>query len=92
MASTGAISYHCLCVLTVGVQEGGVQLSGQQRIRYVSEEFFEQSSHIVNAVLLIQLDVQPHVKILPQLRMRTRTKKEKGKRQMHMGQTGLVFP
>lgn len=54
-------------MLTVGVQEGGVELSGQQGIRHVSEELFEQSRHVMDAVLLVQLDVGPHVKVIPQL-------------------------
>lgn len=58
----------CVCWLTVGVQEGGVQLSGQQRIRHVSEELFEQRRHIMDAVLLVQLDVHAHVEVLHQLR------------------------
>ena len=56
-----------VCARTVGVQEGGVELSGQQRIRYVSEKLFEQRRHVMDAVLLIQLDVHPHVEVLPQL-------------------------
>lgn len=64
----------CVCALTVGVQEGGVQLSGQQRIGHVSEELFEQGGHVVNAVVLVQLDVHPQVKILAQLRMHAGTR------------------
>lgn len=50
---------------TVGMQEGGVELSGQQRIRHVPQKLFEQCCHIVDTVLLIQLDVNTHVKVLP---------------------------
>lgn len=55
-------------MLTGGVQEGRVELSGQQRIRDVSEKLFEQRCHVMDALLLIQLDVHPHVKVLKQLR------------------------
>lgn len=55
-------------MLTVGVQEGRIELSGQQGVRHISEELFEQRRHIMDALLLIQLDVGPHVKVVPQLR------------------------
>lgn len=59
--------YVCIggCMHTIGMQEGGVELSGQQRIRHVPQKLFEQCCHIVDAVLLIQLDVNAHVKVLP---------------------------
>lgn len=72
----------CACTLTVGVQEGRVELSGQQRIGHVSEELFEQRCHIMDAVLLVQLDVHPYIEVLSQLR-RTHT---------HTGQTEVTFP
>lgn len=82
----------CVHVLTIGVQEGRVELSGQQRIGHVSEELFKQSGHIVNTVLLFQLDIHPHVKILPQLGTRTRRGKEGKMTNVHTGQTGQISP
>lgn len=53
---------------TVSVQEGGVELPGQQRVRHVAQELLEQRRHVVHAVLLVQLDVHPHVEVFTQLR------------------------
>lgn len=52
---------------TVSVEKGGVKLSRQQRIRHVPQELFEQRRHVVHAVLLVQLDVHPHVEVFTQL-------------------------
>lgn len=46
------------------MQERWIELSGQQRIRHVPQELFEKCCHIVDAVLLVQLDVHPHVEVL----------------------------
>lgn len=78
----------CVCWLTVGVQEGGVQLSGQQRIRHVSEELFEQRRHVMDAVLLVQLDVHAHVEVLHQLR----NKHTHIHRNTPRGQRGVSLP
>lgn len=49
---------------TCGVDEGRVELLGQKRVGHVPEELLQQRSHIVNAVLLIQLDVDAAIKLL----------------------------
>lgn len=53
---------------TRGVDEGRVELLGQQGVGHVPEELLQQRGHIVNAVLLIQLDVPAAVELLAQLR------------------------
>lgn len=49
---------------TCGVDEGCVELLGQERVRHVPEELLQQRSHIMDAVLLIQLNVDAAVKLL----------------------------
>lgn len=49
---------------TCGVDEGRVELLGQKRVGHVPEELLQQRSHIVNAVLLVQLDVDAAIKLL----------------------------
>lgn len=53
---------------TRGVDEGRIELLGQQGVGHVPEELLQQRGHIVNAVLLIQLDVHATVELLAQLR------------------------
>lgn len=56
--------------LTCGVDEGCVELPGEQRVRHVPEELLQQSCHVVHAVVLVQLDVDAAVKLLTKLRSR----------------------
>ena len=55
--------------LTCGVDEGRVELLGEKRVGHVPEELLQQSSHVVNAVLLVQLDVDAAIELLAQLEM-----------------------
>lgn len=75
-----------MCVHTVGMQECGIELSGQQRIRHVPQELFEKRCHIVDALLLVQLDIHPHVKVLPELvdGETQRKSQQMGKRYAHI--------
>lgn len=50
--------------LTCGVYEGGVELFGEQRVRHVPQELFQQCCHVMDAVFLIHLDVNAAVKLL----------------------------
>lgn len=49
---------------TCGVNEGRVELLGEKGVRHVPEELLQQSSHVVNAVLLVQRDVNAAIKLL----------------------------
>lgn len=53
---------------TGGVDESCVELLGEERVGHVPEELLQQSRHIVDAVLLIQRDVNATVKFLTQLK------------------------
>jgi len=62
-----SISIRCslnrLQRLTACSDEGGVEVSGEQWVRKVSEEFFQQSSHVVRIVLRRQNNVTPCVEV-----------------------------
>lgn len=49
---------------TCGVDEGCVEFLGQKRVRHVPEELLQQCSHIMNAVLFVQLNVNATIKLL----------------------------
>lgn len=53
---------------TCGVDESCVELLGEERVGHVPEELLQQGCHIVDAVLLIQLDVDAAVELLTQLK------------------------
>lgn len=53
--------------LTCGVDEGRVELLGEQRVGHVPEELLQQSGHVVNAGLLVQLDGDAAVELVAQL-------------------------
>lgn len=44
-------------MLTHAVDECGIELFGEQWVRHVSQELLQKRSHIMDAVLLIQLDL-----------------------------------
>lgn len=54
-------------LLTRCVDEGRVELSCQQRVGKVSEELLQQSSYVMDAVLLVQVYVPPLVQLLVKL-------------------------
>ncbi len=54
-------------LITHCVDEGRVEFSRQQWVRDVSEEFFQQGSYIVDAVLLVQMHLPSLVKLLAKL-------------------------
>lgn len=58
----------CAPVLTGCAEEGSVELPGNQGIRHVPKKLFEQSSHVMNALMLIQENIQALVKLFPQLK------------------------
>lgn len=64
--------------LTCGVDEGRVELLGEQRVGHVPEELLQQSRHVMDAVLLVQLDVHAAVELLPQLKEGEKEKRERG--------------
>lgn len=49
---------------TESIDEGCVQLPGEKGVRHVPEELLQQGSNIVNAVLFLQRDIDPTVKLL----------------------------
>lgn len=49
------------------LQEGLVEVSGQQRLRQVPEELLEQRGHVVRTVIRRQLHVTETVELLPQM-------------------------
>lgn len=53
---------------TCGVDEGRVELLGEEGVRHVPEELLQQGRHVVDAMLLIQLDVNAAIKLLTQLK------------------------
>lgn len=59
---------------TCGVDEGRVELLGQKRVRHVPEELLQQRSYIMNAVVLVQLDVNAAIKLFTQLKGEKRRK------------------
>ena len=61
-------------LLTHGVDEGSVELLGEQRVRHVPQEFLQQCSHVMDTVLLIQLHVHTPIKLLPQLQQKVHIK------------------
>lgn len=60
---------------TCCVDESRVELLGEQRVRHVPEELLQQGCHIVDAVLLIQRDVDTAIKLLAQLKEGQKKKK-----------------
>ena len=53
--------------LTASGDEGGVEIFGEERVRQVAEELFEQSCDVVRIVFCRQQDFASRVKLLPQL-------------------------
>lgn len=49
---------------TEGIDESCVQLPGEQGVWHVPQELLQQGSHIMDAVLLLQGDINPTVKLL----------------------------
>lgn len=54
-------------LLTESIDEGCVQLPGEKGVRHVPQELLQQGSHVMNAVLFLQGDINPTVKFLTQL-------------------------
>lgn len=76
--------------LTGGAQEGAVELSGNQRIRHVPQKLLQQSSHIVDALVLVQENIQSLVKLFPQLEQ-GRTEENKASGEFFLS-TGATLP
>lgn len=68
-------------LLTSCAEEGCIELPGNQGIRHVPKKLFEQSSHIMNTLMLIQENIQSLVKLFPQLKD-GRTEKNKSNSQL----------
>lgn len=49
---------------TESIDEGCVQLPGEKGVRHVPQELLQQGSHIMDAVLFLQRDIDPTVKFL----------------------------
>lgn len=55
--------------LTLGVEEGHVEVPGKQRLRQVPEVLLEQLSHVVGLLaLLVQVHLAAAVELLAELR------------------------
>lgn len=60
-------------VLTCAADESIIKLSGEQRIRKISQKHLQQSRHVMNAVLLFQMHIHTFIKLLTQLTHTTTT-------------------
>lgn len=75
---------------TCGVDKGRVELLGQKRVGHVPEELLQQRSYIVNAVVLVQLDVDATIELFTQLKRSSHKEKENMRTRKHNGCTLLM--
>ncbi len=66
----------CLSIvlLTRAADKRGVQFSGQQRIRHVSQKLFEQRRHVMNTVPLVQNNIGTLIEGFTELNVTTNTR------------------
>ncbi len=63
-----------IVLLTRAADKRGVQFSGQQRIRHVSQKLFEQRRHVMNTVPLVQNNIGTLIEGFTKLNVTTNTR------------------